>query len=137
MWILFALLAAVFASLVAVFGKVGLEKIDPIIATTIRALVMLVLLILVSFAFRKWHFLSEFNSKVWFYVIASGVAGALSWLFYFMALKLGSATKVAALDRLSVVFVLILAAIVLGDKITWQTGIGAALVSAGAILMVL
>lgn len=137
MWILFALLAAVFAALVAIFGKIGLEKIDSTAATTIRALIMFVVLLLVSVAMKKWTFLSDFNSKAWFYVIASGIAGALSWLFYFMALKLGPATKVAALDRLSVVFVFILAAIIIGEKVTWQTGVGAALVSAGAILMVI
>ena len=136
MWILFAILAAVFAALVAIFGKVGLGKIDPTLATTIRAVVMFIFLLIISLALKKWTFLSDFNSKAWFYVIASGIAGALSWLFYFMALKLGPATKVAALDRLSVVFVLILAAIIIGEKVTWQTGIGAAFVAAGAILMV-
>jgi transporter family protein len=137
MWILFGLLAAVFAALVAVFGKIGLEKIDPTLATTIRVIIMFVIMLIVSFAFKKWSLLHQFDTKAWYYIFASAAAGSLSWLFYFMALKLGPATKVAALDRMSVVFVFILAAIFLAEKATWQTGIGAALVATGGILMVI
>jgi len=136
-WIIFALLAAVFAALVAIFGKVGISGIDSTLATSIRAVVMAVFLVLTSLFLGKAHLLPTVESKTLLFIIFSGIAGALSWLFYFFALKYGPASGVAALDRLSVVFVIILAALFLGEGITWKSGIGAALITAGAVFMVL
>ena len=84
-----------------------------------------------------WFDLSKIDSKAFFFIFLSGLAGALSWFFYFGALKNGPATAVAALDRLSVVFVLVLAVLFLGEALTWKTGLGALLVSVGAILLAL
>lgn len=134
-WIIFAILAAVFAALVAIFGKIGLASVDTTLATTVRAVVMAVFLVAVSFLLGKQEFLSSITSKPLLFITLSGIAGALSWLFYFFALKNGPASGVAALDRLSVVFVLILAILFLSEHLTWKTGVGAALVTAGAILM--
>jgi len=134
-WILFAILSAVFAALVAIFGKVGLGGIDSTLATTVRALVMAIFLLIVSLLLGKVEHIRTINPKIFTFIFLSGIAGALSWLFYFFALKSGPAPGVAALDRLSVVFVLIFAVLFLAQKFTWKLGIGAIFVAIGAILM--
>ena len=139
MWLIFAFLSAFCAALVAIFGKLGLKGLDSTLATTIRSIIMAVFLVLVSLSLRKfqgfsWHTLS---SRDWLLIALAGVAGALSWLFYFFALKVGVATQVVVIDRLSLVFVLILAALFLGEALTWQASIGALLMVIGALLVVL
>ncbi|MFH0952569.1 MAG: EamA family transporter [Patescibacteria group bacterium] len=134
-WIIYALLSAVFAALVAVFGKIGLNNVDSTLATTVRAVVMAVFLVAAALIFGKAPLLSTIHNRALLYIILSGVAGALSWLFYFYALKTGPASGVAALDRTSVVFVLLLAVLMLGERITLKSGIGVSLVACGAILM--
>ncbi|MEK7518494.1 MAG: EamA family transporter [Patescibacteria group bacterium] len=136
-WITYALLSAVFAALVGIFGKVGIKGIDSTLATSVRAVVMAVFLVLVSLALGKAKLLHTIENRVLLFIVLSGVSGAISWLFYFFALKTGPVSGVAALDRLSVVFVLILAALFLGEHLTWKTGLGGALITAGAILMTL
>lgn len=116
-------------------GKIGVSNLDTTLATTVRAVVMAVFLVVVSLALGKQTMLNTIDNKALLYISLSGVAGALSWLFYFFALKLGPASSVAALDRLSVVFVLALAAIFLGEGISVKSGIGAFLLTVGAILM--
>lgn len=135
LWIVFAILSAVFASLVAVFGKIGISGIDSTLATTVRAVIMATFLIATSLLMGKAHLLSTLNNKVLAFIILSGVSGAISWLFYFMALKIGPATGVAALDRMSVVFVLIFASLFLGEALTIKTAIGGLLITIGAILL--
>ena len=135
MYILYAILAAVFASLVAIFGKIGLSKVDTTLATTIRAIVMAALLVVASLAFKKWD-LSQIDNKAYLYIFLAGGAGALSWFFYFLALKLGPATSVAALDRLSVIFVIIFAALFLGETLTLKSIAGGLLIVAGAVLLI-
>ena len=135
-WILYALLAAVFASLVAIFGKIGIAGIDPTLATTVRAIIMATFLAIVALVSGRWQMISTINGKLLFFIALSGIAGALSWLFYFVALKYGPATGVVALDRLSVVFVVVFAAIFLSESITLKTAIGAVLITIGALLMI-
>ncbi|MFA5780609.1 MAG: EamA family transporter [Elusimicrobiota bacterium] len=134
---IFSILSAVFAALVAILGKIGIASVDTTLATAVRAVVMALFLIFVSLALGKGGLLSTIGSKPLLFIILSGIAGALSWLFYFFALKMGPTSAVAALDRLSVVFVLIFALIFLGEQLTLKSGIGALLVTIGAILMVL
>lgn len=134
-WVLFALLSAVFAALVAVFGKLGVAGVDTTLATTVRAVVMAVFLVIVSLVLGKGALLPAIGAKTFSFIVLSGIAGALSWLAYFFALKYGPASAVAALDRLSVVFVLVFAVAFLAEKLTWKSALGAALVTAGAILM--
>jgi transporter family protein len=136
-WILYALLSAVFASLVAIFGKIGLQDIDSTLATTVRAFVMALFLFFVSLSLGKLDFLHTIKNKTLYFIILSGVSGAMSWLFYFFALKTGIASGVAALDRLSVVFVVIFALIFLGEKLSLYTAFGAIFITIGAILMIL
>ncbi len=135
LWILFAILSAVFAALVAIFGKVGLGGVDSTLATTVRSLVMAVFLLILSLLLGKMEIIKTINLKIFVFILLSGIAGALSWLFYFFALKLGPAPGVAALDRLSVVFVLLFAVIFLAQPLSWKLGVGALLVTLGAILM--
>lgn len=137
MWLLYALLAAVFAALVAIFGKAGIQKIDTTLATAIRAGVMFVFLALAAITLKKLPELPGVSSKTFFWIALSGLAGALSWFFYFLALKFAPASRVAPIDRLSVVFVIIFAALFLGEKLTLTVTLGAALVTLGAILIVL
>jgi transporter family protein len=138
-WLVFALLSAVFAALVAIFGKIGLEGIDANTATMIRGGIMFGLLVLViAFTGKIENITTIFsNTKALSYIFLSGIAGALSWLFYFLALKIGQATQVAPIDRLSIVFVVILAFLILGEKISLKISIGTALMVVGAILVAL
>jgi transporter family protein len=134
-YIFYALLAAIFAGLVAIFGKIGLSRVDTTLATTIRALVMSVLLLAATIILKKWN-LAQIDNKAYLFIFLAGLAGAASWLFYFMALKAGPATSVAALDRLSVVFVIIFAALFLGESLNVKTVLGGILILAGALLLI-
>ena len=134
-WFLFAILSAVFAALVAIFGKIGVLGVDSTLATTVRALIMSIFLVVTSLFLGKFKLLSTIKSKTFLFIVLSGVAGALSWLFYFFALKKGPAPGVAALDRLSIVFVVIFSILILGDKLTWKLVAGAILMTLGALLM--
>ncbi len=136
-WIFYAILSAIFAALVAIFGKIGIGKLDTTLATTVRSVVMAVFLVVTSLVLGKAPLMNTINSKALYYIILSGVAGALSWLFYFFALKNGPASSVAALDRTSVVFILILAVLFLGEHFTAKSAVGIGLVMVGAILIAL
>ena len=137
MWILFAILSAVFASLVAIFAKVGLQGIDSTLATGIRAVVMASFFLIAITFLNKWKELPSIEGKPLMYIIFAGIAGALSWLFYFMALKSGPTTAVAALDRSSIVFVLIFSALILGEAFTWKTILGAIFVLVGTFFFLI
>jgi len=134
-WIFFALLSAAFAALVAIFGKIGVQHIDSTLATTVRAVIMAVFLTTAALLLGKGKLLTTIDNKALLFIALSGITGALSWLAYFVALRTGPATGVAALDRLSVVFVLVFAAMFLAEQLTWKTGLGAVLIVAGAVLL--
>jgi transporter family protein len=134
-WSIYALLSAIFAAFVAVLGKIGLKNIDSTLATTIRSVVMAIFLVMIAFSLGKFSFLHTIDNKALLFIVLSGVAGALSWLFYFFALKSGTVSGVVALDRTSVIFAFVLAFLFLGESITWQKGLGAFLVAGGAFLM--
>lgn len=137
MWIGYALLSAIFAAAVAILGKIGLKNVDSTLATTIRAVVMTIFLLGAATVLQKFSLIKTVGSQTLTFIIFSGVAGALSWIFYFLALKNGPATGVAALDRLSVVFVIILAAMFLGEALTLKSVSGLILLVLGALLLVL
>lgn len=117
-WLFYALLSAVSAAFVSIFGKVGLQGIDSNVATAVRAVIMAVFLIGVVFVQGNFSHLAEVlqDKKGLLFVALSGIAGATSWLFYFLALKYGPVSKVAPIDKLSVVFAVILAVILFGEK---------------------
>lgn len=137
MWVFYALLSAFTASLVAILGKLGLKSIDSTLATTIRSIVMTSFLVLVSLALQKFQgfSLQSFSQKDWLLIILSGLAGATSWLFYFLALKTGLASGVSAIDRLSIVFVVVLASIFLAEVLSWKSVLGSLLIVFGVLLI--
>ncbi|MNO94859.1 EamA-like transporter family protein [compost metagenome] len=139
LWIIYALLSAVTASLVAIFGKMGLQNIDANAATAIRSVIMALFLIGVVLVQGKFTELGAILSqkKALSFIILSGIAGALSWLFYFLALKYGKVSQVGPIDKLSVVIAVILAFIFLGERISWINAAGVVLIAAGALLVAL
>lgn len=134
-WVILALLSAVSAGAVAIFGKLGLQGIDTTFATTIRAVIMAAFLVAASLALGKFDMSNLPTGKTLLFIALSGLAGALSWLAMFGALKIGPAPGVSAIDRLSVVFVLIFSILFLGTQFTWKAALGAGLITLGAILM--
>lgn len=138
-WLIYALLSAVFAALVAIFGKVGLSGLDANTATAIRAIIMAVFLVGVVLWQGKIDVVSEIlsNKKAMVFIVFSGIAGALSWLFYFMAIKYGPVSKVAPIDKLSVVFAVILSALVLGEKLSLMGILGVVAIAGGSLLVAL
>ena len=136
-WIILSVLSAFFASLVAILGKLGLKSVDPTLATTIRALVMAGFFVIASFVLGKFSSFGQIHGKTLWLIIGAGIAGALSWLCYFWALKSGPTTAVAAIDRGRIVFVVILSLVLLGEALTWKTIIGALLVVVGTLFFVL
>ena len=137
MWMLYAFLSAVLAAATAVFGKIGVKGVDSTLATTLRAIVMTLFLLPVAFLAGSFSKLTgEFlGSKVFGFIVLSAIAGALSWIFYFLALQSGTASGVSAIDRLSIVLVIIFAALFLGEALTIKTALGALLITAGAVLI--
>ncbi len=135
-WIFYGLLSAICAALVAILGKVGIAHIDSTLATTVRAVIMAIFLVLTTMLLGKVPQLSSIDSRALFYIALSAVAGALSWLFYFYALKNGPVAGVVSLDRLSLIFAIILAAIFLGEKLSWTVAGGVVLMVGGALLIV-
>lgn len=134
MWIVLALGSATFAALVAVFAKLGLQKVDPTLATTLRVIIMAGFFLLMSAVTGKIGLPVDRKDAGW--IILSGLAGALSWLCYFWAIKLGPVVGVAVIDRLSVVFVVVFAVVFLGEGLTWRTVAGVTLAVVGALVMV-
>ena len=138
-WLFYALLSAVSAAFVSIFGKGGLQGIDSNVATAVRAVIMAVFLIGVVFVQGNFSHLAEVlqDKKGLLFVALSGIAGATSWLFYFLALKYGPVSKVAPIDKLSVVITLALAFLFLHEKFTAKSAIGSLLLLAGTLVMVL
>ncbi|WP_019538242.1 EamA family transporter [Proteiniphilum acetatigenes] len=137
MWWVYALLSALFAALTAIFAKVGVANINSNLATGIRTIVILIMIWLIVFSrgeTKGIHILSWQNIV---FLVISGVATGLSWIFYFKALQLGNVTQVAMLDRLSIVLTILLAAIFLGETITLRTSIAAVLIISGTLLLVI
>ncbi len=138
-WLIYALLSALTAALVAIFGKIGLQNLDANTATAIRAVIMALFLVGVVVVQGKLNLVSEVlaNRKALLFIVLSGVAGALSWLFYFLAIRNGNVSQVAPIDKLSVVFAVILAVILFGEKISFMAAGGVALITAGALMVAL
>lgn len=136
-WFVLALLSAFFAALVSIFAKIGLRGVDSNVATAARATAMMLFIVIVVISTGKGHQLTQFTSKDMGFIILSGIAGALSWLFYFAALRLADASKVAPIDRASVLFVIVLSVLFLDEKITLKTATAAILIFIGVLLLVI
>ncbi len=136
-WLVFALLSAICAALVAIFGKIGLEGVDSVTATGVRAGIMFAATLALMAFTGKITGVAALGRRPLTYILLGGLAGAASWVFYFLALNYGKASQVAPIDRLSVVFVIVLAALFLGEKVSFQMAFGTALIAAGAVLVAL
>jgi transporter family protein len=136
-WRVFALGSAFFAALTAIFGKIGVSEINSDLATFYRTLVILAVSALLVSARQEWQAPGAVSSKGLVFLVLSGVATGLSWLCYFRALQMAPASRVAPIDKFSVVLVVFFAVLVLGEKLTWKIGLGAMLIAGGVILTAL
>jgi transporter family protein len=134
-WLAWALLSAMFAALTAIFAKIGVTDIDSDLATFIRTIVVLASLALILFATGKFTAPGAITTKTWVFLLLSGLGTGASWLCYFRALKLGPATLVAPIDKLSVVLVALFGVVFLGERPSLNGWIGIALIAAGAVLI--
>lgn len=134
-WQFWALLSAVAAASTAIFAKIGISGIGSDFATLIRTVVVLAALALIVVMTGQWQPLSSVSGKTYLFLVLSGLATGASWLCYFRALKLGEASRVAPIDKLSVVFVAVLAALFLGERLAAINWLGVALIAAGAVLV--
>ncbi|QOZ37368.1 EamA family transporter [Bradyrhizobium sp. CCBAU 53421] len=134
-WQVWAFLSAVFAALTAIFAKVGVEGINSDLATLIRTVVVLITLSAILFATGQFTHAGPISGKSWLFLLLSGLGTGASWICYFRALKLGPATLVAPIDKLSVVLVALFGAVFLGERPSPYGWIGIALISAGAVLI--
>jgi bacterial/archaeal transporter family protein len=133
-WQVWAVLSAVFAALTAIFAKVGVEDINPDLATFIRTIIVLISFSLILFATGQFN-PGPISQKSWIFLVLSGLGTGASWLCYFRALKLGPATLVAPIDKLSVVLVALFGVVFLGERPSLNGWLGIALIAAGAVLI--
>ncbi len=134
-WFFWALGSAVFAALTAIFAKVGIEGVDSDLATLIRTVVILAVLAAFVYATGKWSDPRELSGKTWTFLVLSALATGASWVCYFRALKVGEASKVAPVDKLSVLLVAIFAVAFLGERPSLREWSGIALVGAGVLVL--
>jgi len=134
-WQVWAMLSAVFAALTAIFAKVGVEGINSDLATLIRTMIVLITLSLILLATGQLSNPGPISPKSWIFLILSALGTGASWLCYFRALKLGPATLVAPIDKLSVVLVALFGVVFLGERPSLQGWIGVALIATGAVLI--
>lgn len=134
-WQFFALLSAVFAAATAILGKVGVASINSNLATFIRTIVIIFVAATFVTAQSAWRGIGEVSSRTLVFLVLSGIATGLSWLCYYRALQLGPASKVAPVDKLSVVFVAVLALAFLGETGNWKSWLGIAMIAAGSIIV--
>lgn len=137
MWLLFAILSAVFAAATAILAKIGIEGVDSNLATAIRTVVVLLMAWMVVFITHGQIGLGSISPRSWLFLILSGLATGASWLCYFYAIKHGDVSKVVPIDKCSLVLTIIFAALFLGEAFTWKTLIGSLLLLGGALVMVL
>ena len=136
-WLTWSLLSALFAGLTAILAKIGVTGVDSNLATAVRTGVVLIFAWSVAFATGPASAVFSLSKRTWLFLTLSGLATGLSWLCYFRALQLGEASKVAPIDKLSVVFVLAFAALFLGEALTVKTIVGGTLITAGAVVLAL
>ena len=137
MWFVFALLSAVFAALSSILAKVGIEGVNSNLATALRTIVVLAMAWGMVFLTNAQGGISAISKKSWLFLVLSGLATGASWLCYYKALQMGEASKVVPIDKLSVVITLILAFVFLHESFTSKSVIGAVLITAGTLIMVL
>lgn len=137
MWWIYALLSALFASLTAIFAKVGIKGVDSDLATAIRTVIILVMAWLIVFFKGSAQSITSLTKYNILFICLSGVATGLSWIFYFKALQIGKVSQVAPVDKLSVALTIILSVIILKEVLTIKMAIGAILIIAGTVILIL
>jgi transporter family protein len=136
MWWVFALLSAVFAALTAIFAKIGVKNVDTDLATAIRTVVILILSWGIAFFRGGAATIGTLSKHNLLFLILSGIATGLSWVFYFKALQLGKVSQVAPVDKLSVALAILFSVLFLGEALTWKTAIGAGCIIIGTIVLI-
>ena len=136
MWLIFAILSALFAALTSILAKIGLEGVNANLATAIRTVVVVVMSWGMVFLTNAQGGIGQISRKSWIFLILSGLATGASWLCYYRALQMGEASKVVPIDKLSVVITLILAFVILHEELTAKALIGCVLIGAGTLVMV-
>lgn len=137
MWLLFAILSAVFAALTSILAKIGIEGVNSNLATAMRTIVVVIMAWGMVFLTNAQSGIAEISKKSWIFLILSGLATGASWLCYYRALQTGDASKVVPIDKLSVVITLILAFVFLHEEFTARSLIGCVLIGAGTLIMVI
>lgn len=137
MWLVYALLSAIFAALTSILAKIGIEGVNSNLATAIRTLVVVALAWVMVFITQQGSGLAEISKKSWLFLILSGLATGLSWLCYYKALQMGVTSKVVAVDKISIVLTFILAVCFLHETFTPKSLIGIALIAIGTLVMVI
>lgn len=137
MWFVFALLSAIFAALTSILAKIGISDVNSNLATAIRTIVVLLMAWGMVFLTNAQKGISEISKKSWLFLILSGLATGASWLCYYKALQIGEASKVVPVDKLSVIFTIILAFVFLHEQFTLKSIIGCILIGFGTLLMVI
>lgn len=136
MWVIFAILSAVFAALTSILAKVGIDGVNSNLATALRTIVVLIMAWGMVFITNAQTGLGDISRKSWIFLILSGLATGASWLFYYRALQMGDASKVVVIDKLSVVLTLVLAYLFLHEDFTTKSLVGAVLITVGTLVMV-
>ncbi|MDY2590239.1 MAG: EamA family transporter [Agathobacter sp.] len=137
MWVVFAVLSAVFAALTSILAKVGIDGVNSNLATAIRTVVVVIMAWGMVFLTHAQSGMSQISRKSWIFLILSGLATGASWLCYYRALQMGDASKVVPIDKLSVVITLVLAFVFLHEEFTAKSLLGCVLIGAGTLVMVL
>ena len=133
-WWIYAVLSAVFAALTTIFAKVGVANVSSNLATAIRTVIILAVAWAIVLFRGEGGGISALSGRTWLFLVLSGLATGLSWVFYFRALQLGRASQVAPIDKASLAFTIILAVVILRETITWKVALGAAMIVCGALL---
>ena len=136
MWWVYALLSAFFASLTAIFAKVGVTGVNSNLATAIRTIIILLIAWCIVFFRGEYKGIQNLSKHSLFFLMISGLATGLSWIFYFKALQVGKVSQVAPVDKLSVALTILLSVIFLGEVMSWKTALGALLIIAGTIVLI-
>ena len=136
-WVIYAILSAVFAALTSILAKIGISDINSNLATAIRTIVVLIMAWGIVFMPGAQSGIQDTTAKSWIFLVLSGIATGLSWLFYYKALQLGDASKVVPIDKFSVVISMILAFVILKEDLTFKTVMGGILITAGTFVMIL
>lgn len=137
MWFFYAILSALFAAITSIFAKIGISGISSNLATAIRTIVVLILAWAIVFITGSHREIKNISNKSMLFLILSGLATGLSWLFYYKAIQMGNVTSVVAIDKLSIIITIVLAFFILNEQITFKSVIGGILIASGTLFMVL